>query len=438
MKSNTYELSQVAKKDWYDYAIYTIENRAIPSMIDGMKNSQRMYLYSSIVNSSKDFEKVSSISGIVSKYGYNHGEASVASTGQLMAAEWNNNLCLIEGRGSFGTRLIQEAGAPRYVYTRLHKNFFNYIKDIELSPEHPDPEHLPPKYYIPVIPLVLINGVKGIATGFATNILPRSVNDVKNACLEYIKTKQIKNKLPITFPQFNGHTDYDIDKDKFICYGKFTRVGKTKVIITEVPYGYDRETYVKILDDLEEKGDIVSYDDKCNSNGFEFEIKLKQHSSSWDDEKIIKEFKLSKSYTENITVIDQNGKLREYNDERDLIKDFCDFRFGILQKRIDNNITDYDEKNRFLNVKMQFIIAILENKIVFKNKNKNQVIEQIKINTSAIEDDFDKLLRVNLFQLTSEMVSQLKEEIEKNNKELDYWKNTTPTKEFINDIKSLT
>jgi DNA gyrase/topoisomerase IV subunit A len=433
-----YPISKLASNEWRDFALYTIESRAIPNMIDGFKPSQKMYIYSSIVNSSKEFKKVSAIAGIVSDYGYNHSETSMSATGQLMAADWNNNLCLVEGRGSFGTRLIQEAGAPRYVYTRLNKNFYNYIKDIDLCPEHPDPEHLPPKYYIPVIPLVLVNGAKGIATGFSTNILPRSVNDIKSACLEYIKTKKIKNRLPVSFPQFNGHTEYDVEKDKFICYGKFTRVGKTKLIIDEVPYGYDRETYVKILDDLEENGDIISYDDRCNSNGFDFEIKLKQHSSSWSDEKIIKEFKLSKPYTENITVIDQNNKLREYKDERDLIKDFCDFRIGILQQRITKRINEYNEINRFLNVKMQFIKAILENKIIFKNKSKNEVIDLIKINTSAIEEDFDKLLRINILQLTSEMVLQLQEEIEKNNKELDYWKKTSPTQEFISDIKQLT
>lgn len=437
MKTKQYSLSDIANNEWREFAMYTIESRAIPSMIDGLKPSQRFYLYSSLVNSSKEFKKVSAIAGIVSDYGYNHGETSVASTGQLMAADWNNNLCLVEGRGSFGTRLIQEAGAPRYVYTKVHNNFNKYIRDVDLSPEHPDPEHMPPQYYMPVIPLVLVNGVKGVAVAFATNILPRKVDDVKKACSEYLKNGKIKSKLPISFPQFTGTVDYDIDNNKYICKGVFTRQGKSKVTITDIPYGYDRETYVKILDNLEDAGDIISYEDKCSSKGFEFEVKLKLQNSDWDNDKIIKEFKLSKTHTENITVIDQNGKLREYTDERDLIKDFCDFRLTVLQKRIDKNIARFNEESRWLTVKMQFIMGVLNNKIVFKNNKKDVVIDQISKNTNAIEDDYDRLLKLNLLSLTLEQVDNLKKQIEDCKTQIDFWTKTTPKDQFLSDLSEI-
>ena len=92
-------------------------------MIDGLKPVQRFYLYSSIHNSKKEFKKVTAVAGAVSAYGYNHGEKSVEDAGKLMAANWKNNICLIEGRGSFGTRQVPEAGQSRYVYSRLHENF---------------------------------------------------------------------------------------------------------------------------------------------------------------------------------------------------------------------------------------------------------------------------------------------------------------------------
>jgi len=147
---NEYPISHVAKNEWLSFAMYTVESRAIPNMIDGLKPVQRFYLYSSILNSKRDFKKVSAVAGIISDYGYNHGEASAAGAGQLMAATWNNNVCLVEGRGSFGTRLVQDAGAARYVYTRLHDNFDKYISDVDLAPAHEDPEHEPPSFYLPV------------------------------------------------------------------------------------------------------------------------------------------------------------------------------------------------------------------------------------------------------------------------------------------------
>lgn len=433
-----YPISKVASNEWKSFAMYTVESRAIPNMIDGLKPVQRFYLYSSIINSKRDFKKVSAVAGIISDYGYNHGEASAAGAGQLMAATWNNNICLVEGRGSFGTRLIQEAGAARYVYTRLSPNFEKYIHDIDLAPAHDDPEHEPPSFYVPVLPLVLANGTKGIATGFATNILPRSLNALSASVREYLSSGTIAKKLPVSFPEFKGKTVYNSVEERFNVFGTFEKVSKTVLKITEVPYGYDRESYVKILDKLEEEGDIVSYDDLCDKSGFCFEVKLKQTgSSSWTDEKIIRKFKLSKPLSENLTVIDFDGKLREYDDERQLIKDFCDYRLGILHKRIELRQAEASELARWLKIKMEFIQSVLDDKIIFKNRKKADVGKQILANTDAIDSDVDKLLRINIMSLTDEMVRELTKEIKSAQAERTFWSKETPKKQFISDLDAI-
>lgn len=434
-----YKISEVAANEWKSFAMYTVESRAIPNMIDGLKPVQRFYLYSSLLNSKKEFKKVSAVAGIISDYGYNHGEASAASSGQLMAATWNNNICLIEGRGSFGTRLVQEAGAPRYVYTRVHENFSKYVKDTELSPTHEDPEHEPPAFYLPTIPLVLANGTKGIATGFATNILPRDPDSLSRACREFLTYGNITKKPVVKFPEFTGTVEFNEEENRYYCNGLYEKKSKTVLLITEVPYGFDRESYVSVLDDLEEKGDIVGYDDLCDKTGFRFEVKLKQNTSAnWSDDKIVKQFKLSKPFTENLTVIDHNGKLREYDDERKLIVDFCKYRLTILQKRIDLRKKEYSELMRWLKVKMQFIQAVLDNKIEFKNKKKAEVSEQIVRHTQVIsEDDVDRLLRINILSLTDEMVKQLEKEIEQAEEDLKYWSHTTPDQQFLKDLEEL-
>jgi len=433
--TNEYPISKVASNEWLSFAMYTVESRAIPNMIDGLKPVQRFYLYSSILNSKRDFKKVSAIAGIISDYGYNHGETSAAGAGQLMAATWNNNICLVEGRGSFGTRLVQSAGAPRYVYTRLSENFDKYIRDVDLAPAHSDPEHEPPQFYLPVIPLVLVNGTKGIATGFATNILPRSPESLSRAVRDYLSSGNISTKPQIHFPEFNGKITFDPEEQRYVVYGKFHKVSKTQLTITEVPYGFDRESYVKILDKLEDDGEIVSYDDLCDKQGFRFDIKLKQTgSSSWTDEKVIRKFKLAKPLSENLTVIDYDGKLREYTDERDLIKDFCDYRLGILQQRIDLRKAESNEAVRWLNVKMEFIQSVLDEKVVFKNRKKKDVSEQILNVTSALPEDTDRLLRVNIMSLTDEMVKELQKEIKSAHAELKFWTKTTPKAQFISDL----
>lgn len=433
-----YPISKVAANEWKSFAMYTVESRAIPNMIDGLKPVQRFYLYSSILNSKKDFKKVSAVSGIISDYGYNHGEASAAGAGQLMAATWNNNICLIEGRGSFGTRLVQEAGAPRYVYSRLSDNFNKYVKDIDLSPAHEDPEHEPPQFYLPIIPMVLVNGTKGIATGFATNILPHDPQDLAKACLQYINNNAIRTPIRVKFPDYTGEVEQSTeDPTKYVSYGTFKRQGKTLVSITEVPYGFDREGYVKVLDKLEEDGDIVSYDDLCDKNGFKFEVKLKLASSKWNDSKLISKFKLSKPYSQNITVIDFDGKLREYADAKTLLKDFCDYRLGILQQRIDAEVAKYTEEVRWLKVKMEFIQAFIDSRIVMKDNTKTQVVKQIMQETSALGGDTNRLLALSIINLTKDEIVKLKKQIEETNKTLSFWTKTTPTEQFNTDLENI-
>jgi len=432
-----YDIVELANKEWKNFALYTVESRAIPNMIDGLKPVQRFYLYSSIVNSKKIFEKVSAISGVVSKYGYNHGETSCAGAGQLMAADWYNNVVIIESEGSFGSRLVQEAGAPRYTYTRLHENFYKYYTDFDLSPVHYDPEHLPPTFYVPIIPMVLINGAKGIATGFATNILPRDEKEVAKACAEYIKTGKIKTTPRVKFPQFNGTAEFGDDGRLYIT-GKIVRKNKTEFTVTEVPYGYDREKFVNVLNKLEDDGVIMSYVDKCDKSGFRFEVKLKQANGGWSDERIIKELKLQTTETENITVINHEGKLKVYDDVKELIKDFCEYKKTILQKRIDTKVSEISEEMRWKKVKMYFIMAVLDDKIKFKNKTKDDVAAQIMKEVKGVkEEDIDKLLRTNIISLTSEMVSELASEILASSETLKFWKDTTVEEQYLSDLKGL-
>lgn len=438
MTTTQYTLTQVAMNEMLDFARYTVASRALPNLIDGMKPVQRFYLYSSLKGSRKDFKKVSAVAGVVSDYGYNHGEVSAAGAGQLMAATWKNNVCLVEGRGSFGTRQVQAAGAARYVYTKVSPNFDKYIKDIALSPTHSDPEHEPPAFYLPVLPLVILNGTSGIATGFATNILPRSEVQVEKAIREMLQGGKIKTDIGVHFPDFRGTTTYDAVLDRYICQGLWRKVGKTTLIIEEIPYGFDREAYIKILDDLEDAGEIVRYDDQTDSRGFRFEVLLKQQTSAkWTPKDIVKNFKLAKSHAENLTVIGPMDDLREYTDARDLIRDFVDFRLGILQDRIDLAIMDQNELLRWLTVKIQFIEGVLDDQITFKNQTRKQVNAVTLDVTDAYEHDLSRLLAINILSLTKEQVAALRKEIKQAETELKYWKKATPKAQYIEDLDAL-
>src|SRR5690606_24263778 len=127
-----------------------------------------------------------------------------------------------------------------------------------------------------------------------------------------------------------------------------------------------------------------------------------------------------------LTVIGPNNDLREYSDPRDLINDFVAFKLAILQERIDLMIKNYIELDRWLTVKIEFILAVLDEKITFKNKTRDNVKEQILKHTSARDSDTQRLLQLNLLNLTSEQVAANKKEIKENKIALTYWKKTTP------------
>ena len=166
---------------------------------------------------------------------------------------------------------------------------------------------------------------------------------------------------------------------------------------------------------------------------------MKQNTSAgWDDDKIISKFKLSKPMSENLTVIDFKGKLREYKDERELIKDFVEYRIGILGKRIELRKQEAKELARWLNVKMNFIQAVLDDQIVFKNKKKKDVIDQmVKALIPLVNDDAEKLLRINIMSLTDEMVKSLEKEIKEAEKDLKFWLKETPKNQFLTDLAEI-
>lgn len=432
----TYTIERLAQNEWLGHALYTVEQRAIPSVVDGLKPVQRFYLYASIQLTSKDFDKVEAVASSVAKLGYHHGESNAADAGAGMAQPFKNNACLVEGRGWFGNRLVPVASAPRYIYSKLGVNFGKFIKDIDLAPIHPDPEVRIPSYYIPVVPLVLVNGAQGIATGFATNIFPRSVKDVKAACIEYLTTGKIKNPLTPSFPEFKGTIEH-IEGKSYMMKGVYSRHSKTKLTISEVPTSFTRESYIQMLNDLEDSEQIVGYEDKCGAHGFLFDITLKR-SDDPSDADIMKMFKLTSRMTENITVIDHNGKLKVYDSPHDLVIDFCNFRLEFMQKRIDKQRVEVKEKARWLPVKAKFIQLILDEKIKFKGMKKNQVGQQIiELISEAVVDDIDPLLKMNILSLTQEQVDSLLQQTKSVEEEVQYWETTTPEDQFKGDLKGI-
>ena len=129
--------------------------------------------------------------------------------------------------------------------------------------------------------------------------------------------------------------------------------------------------------------------------------------------------------------------MREYSDERELIKDFVNFRMTILDKRILREKEKSDESMRWLNVKAHFILSVLNDNIDLKGKTKAFIITQILDTTEATDDDCERLLRMNILSLTKEMMDELKAKVEVSTNNSIYWDGTTALDQFEKDIKTL-
>lgn len=408
------------------YMQYVIAQRAIPHMMDGFKPVHRYIMYSAL-QGGNGFQKVASIGGSVSTYGYHHGEGSAEDAGSLMAAHWCNNVPLFDRDGFFGSRLVRRPGDARYIKMRVSSLFKAIYQDEDLAPVHADPEHIPPEHYLPIIPMVLINGFSGIAKAYATNIPPYCPVSVLKGCISYLNDKDFS--LELKYPDYRGTV-----KDGVI-YGKYELQGKTKLVITEVPPRFDREKYIALLDAMEEKGYITSYLGQCKEE-FKFTVNLKrEYANSLNEEKILKDFKLTENVNPNINVI-YGGFLRSYETPEDLLKDFVNIRLEFYQKRIDKRISEIEEYLSLATAKTFFIDYMIAKPDALKGLTRDKAVALIR-SWDGCEAHAETLVQMNIYHLTTDERQKLLEDVEKYKKLLDYWKNTTPKIEYLNDLDVL-
>lgn len=421
--------------DYRAYSMYVLENRAIPSAIDGCKIVQRKLLHS-MLSSGGGKIKVAELGGGLSSYGYLHGEASAQQAAVKMAQSWSNNVPIFEGHGNFGSRLVPEAAAPRYIYASLNKEFSKYFGDIEVCPKSIDPDNPEPRHYLPTIPWVLVNGIKGIAVGFATNILPRAPADLAIQCKNYIQTGTIDPVIMPTFPSFRGGVVHTGD-NKFKTVGIIESNGTRGYVISELPIGYDREQYIELLCNLVDSGKIADFQDMCSKDGFRFTIKVNRaQREAIEATGINKVFGLETSFSENLTTLDADGKLRVFANTSDLIKYFCDYRLQKCADKLEYDINRCAEKIDFLEDKVKFIQAVIEEKINFRSTTKQQLIDFIcnNITTAAYGAKF---ISIPLYECTKDLVDSLMDELVKLRKQLVSLNKLTAKKVFQTKLEKI-
>ena len=436
-------ISEFLSSEYKEFAMYVIEGRAIPSVIDGFKPTQRKIIHISNQTwktGSEKTLKVFQLSGkVASDCYYHHGDASLSNAIITMAQRFKNNAPLLEEDGQFGSLRSPQAGAPRYIGTKLSENFKLIYKDFELLEyKEEEGESIEPKYFLPIVPAVLLNGSSGIAVGFASNVLNRDIKSIIDACVKFLAGKEPGEVKP-SLNGFNGEFIQDKENNKrWVIRGKYDKVNTTTVKITELPPSMTYEKYEDILDKLVDDKVIVTYDDNCKDN-IDYTIKFTRSDlEKLDEEKLVKLLKLEESSTEIFSTLDEFGKLMIFENTSDIIKYFVNFRLKYYHKRKQFLLDKMNRELKILSNRGRFIKAIIDGKLKVNNVSKAIIIEGIEaMNLDKIDDSYDYLLRMPIYSLTKEMYDKLKEDFTIKKEEIKTLEATDPKDMYILDLTEL-
>ena len=430
-------ITDIIDTEYKQYAMYVLENRAIPSFCDGLKTVHRKILYSAINQYKGKKVKVAELGSSLPSYGYHHGEGSAMSAVVTLTADWNNNIPIFRGYGNFGTRLVQTSAAPRYIFCDLNPDFMKYFCDDVVCTSRNDHEHPEPMQYLPIIPWVLVNGIEGIAVGFACKFLPHATKDIAKACIKAVKGRLKESDIiPVTLPGFKGEIIQD-SHNRIITKGIVSRVKRNTWSITEVPWGFDREKYFNILDKMIEQNKIQDFTDQCDDSGFNFLIKMDTKQDETCEKNPIEYFKLEKPITENYTALNENGKIIIFDNKIQIINKFVEFRIKKVQERIEYDIIKLRSKVNWYKLKQSFIIDVIKGVIDIKNITKANLIDFCIKKYDIETDEVTRLISTPIYDMTSDMVNDLTDKINKCQSEINILEISDPSEIYINMLKNV-
>ena len=436
-KEVTYE--DFIDKELIHFSNYDVE-RSIPNLCDGLKVSQRKILFACFKKNLVKEIKVAQLAGYVSENAaYHHGEASLQSAIIGMAQNFvgSNNINLLKPNGQFGTRRCggKDAASPRYIYTLLSQitpfvfkkedsHILSYMKDDGLEVE--------PEYYIPIIPMVLVNGAIGIGTGFSTNIPcfnPKVIVKILQAKLrdEVVDSDEM-------MPWYKGFKG-SIEKTgphKYVSKGCFKKISATKVDILELPIGFWIQDFKEHIEEYMEKNPSVkSYESHYKENDIKFTINF-VNSGVCDEylaiedngyTKLENDFKLISSKnlsTSNMYLFNSKCQIHKYDSPIDIINDFYMVRLGYYQKRKDFLLAKLEYDIRLLMNKVRFIRACVAEEIKVHKMKKAELEDRLTADKYILhEDSYDYILRIPIYNLTIDKVEEVEAEIAKAQQEID-------------------
>mgnify|MGYP003615126910 FL=1 len=413
------KISDFLKKDLVDYASYD-NLRKIASLIDGQKNASRKVLRTVLDKNIKTEIKVSRLDSAMGDYcEYLHGSAVDVIVNLAQNFPGSNNIPLLNNEGNFGTRIKNDASAPRYIYTFGSKNLFNIFKKEDspiLTKQFFEGVEIEPLFYVPSLPMLLINGSKGVSSGFAQDILNRNPKDLKKYIKEYINKGSSKVVLTPYYEGYEGTIEQGENHKQWKIKGSIKKLRRNTIEITEVPIGYNLNSYLKILNALMDEGVITNYKDYSSKN-FRFEVTIGNHDkflgNGYNEEELMDKLKLVKTVSENFTAIDETNKIVQYETVEEVLQHYIRVKLDYTTKRKEYQLKSMKQELRVMISKAFFIMCVVSGDIQISKKAKTEIEEQItKFDKIVkVDDSYSYLLNMPIHSLTKEKITEIKEKI---------------------------
>merc|ERR1711871_819361 len=448
-------------KEFIHFSNYDVE-RSIPNLMDGMKTSLRKVLYSCFKRRLTSEIRVAQLAGYVSENAaYHHGEASLQGAIIGMAQDYisSNNINILSPIGQFGTRLQggKDSASPRYIHTGLERIINDLYPEADLPVlKYLDDDGLPvePEYYVPILPTILINGSKGIGTGYSSDIPMYNPLDLIKSIKTLLQDKEPEEIHPWYYG-FEGEI-VKINDYQYISKGKYNIINYKTVEVTELPIGTWTEDYKEYLEtllvDYEKKskkkdGSRTNKKNKCYLKNYQnhsteskahfiLEFKpdvLKKLNFSKENKdspysKLEKELKLvSTISTSNMCLFNNKCVIHKYNDVNEIINEFFQTRLSIYKSRKQYLLSKMKNDIEILKQKMMFILGIINEEIIINKRSKDNITQQLEnkefkkmdsSNTFNEDGNYNHLISMPIYSLTLEKKIELEKDY--NDKSKDY------------------
>jgi DNA topoisomerase-2 len=371
----TQSSNQVTYEDFVNKEMIHFSNsdniRSLPNVIDGLKPSQRKVLHACFKRKLKSEIKVAQLSGYCAEHtAYHHGEASLQSTIIGMAQDFvgSNNLNLLVPSGQFGTRLVggEDAASPRYIFTHLSpvaRYLFPEDDDVLLDYLEDDGQRIEPKFFCPIIPLLLVNGAQGIGTGWSTFIPQHEPMSI----LDYIRAKLDQSLNPPQIEPFVKGFQGTIERQGsgYTSYGNIKAINNKSVHIDELPVGVWTNRYKSFLLKMQSQGTIVDFKEDHTTTKVSFTVNLKASQLHRMKQSGLEHaFKLkSNLQLSNMNAFDAQGSIQKFESAESIADAYFPSRLSLYHDRRSVLMSEMKYKSALLENKARFIQLVSEGQI---------------------------------------------------------------------------